>query len=125
MQGRTVSGEAVMAEDCLFCRMASGAIAAPKVLEDEQVFVIRDIAPRAPVHLLVIPKQHIPNAQHLGPEHGATLGRMFQAATEAARAEGIGESGYRLAFNVLGDAGMTIWHLHLHVVGGRALGPEG
>lgn len=114
-----------MAEDCLFCRMASGAIAVPKVVENEQVFVIRDIAPRAPVHLLVIPRQHIPHAQHLGPEHGPVLAHLFQTATEAARAEGIGDSGYRLAFNVLGDAGMTIWHLHLHVVGGRALGPEG
>ncbi len=114
-----------MAEDCLFCRMASGAMDVPKVWEDDQVFVLRDIAPRAPVHLLVIPRQHIANAQHIGPEHGALLARMMVAATEVARAEGLGDRGYRLAFNVLGDAGMTIWHLHLHVIGGRRLGPEG
>lgn len=114
-----------MPDDCLFCRMASGAMDVPKLLEDEQVFVIRDIAPRAPVHLLVIPKTHIANAQQITPEHGATLARMMTAATEAARAEGIGDSGYRIAFNVLGDAGMTIPHLHMHVLGGRPLGPEG
>lgn len=111
--------------DCLFCRMAAGAIDVPKVYEDEDVFVIRDIAPRAPVHLLVIPKTHIPHVQHLGDEHGRTLARLFGAANAAARAEGIYESGYRCAFNVLGDSGMTIYHLHLHVLGGRPLGPEG
>ena len=105
--------------------MASGEMPAPKLLEDEQVFAIRDISPRAPVHVLVIPRQHIPTVQHLGPAHGPLLARMFQAANEAARIEGIAERGYRCAFNVLGGAGMTIWHLHLHVLGGRRLGPEG
>ncbi len=114
-----------MAEACLFCRMASGEIAVSKLLENEHVFAIRDINPRAPVHVLIIPKQHIPTAQHITPEHGAVLAHMIAAANEAARLEGIDDSGYRLAFNVLGDAGMTIWHLHLHVVGGRKLGPEG
>ena len=114
-----------MAEDCLFCRMAWGEMQVPKLLEDEQVFAIRDINPRAPVHVLVIPKQHIPNAQHIAPEHGPLLARMFQAANDVARAEGLAERGYRCALNVLGDAGMTIWHLHLHMVGGRRLGPEG
>ena len=111
--------------DCLFCRMASGALDVPKLYDDELVFAIRDIQPRAPVHVLVIPKQHIPTVQQIAPEHGAILVRMFSAANEAARAEGIYESGYRCAFNVLGDSGMTIYHLHLHVLGGRKLGPEG
>jgi histidine triad (HIT) family protein len=114
-----------MAEDCLFCKMASGEMQVPKVVEDDQVFAIRDINPRAPVHVLVIPKQHIANAQSIEAGHGPVLARMFEVANEVARREGIFESGYRLAFNVLGDAGMTIWHLHLHVVGGRRLGPEG
>lgn len=114
-----------MAEDCLFCKMASGEMQVPKVIEDDHVFAIRDINPRAPVHVLVIPKQHIANAQAIGAEHGPVLARMLEAANEVARQEGIFESGYRLALNVLGDAGMTIWHLHLHVVGGRRLGPEG
>jgi histidine triad (HIT) family protein len=105
--------------------MASGEMDVPKLIDDEHVFAIRDINPRAPVHVLVVPKEHIPTAQDLGPEHGPVLARMLQAANEAARIEGLHERGYRLAFNVLGDAGMTIWHLHLHVVGGRKLGPEG
>lgn len=114
-----------MAADCLFCKMASGEMQVPKLLDDEQVFAIRDINPRAPVHVLIIPKRHIPTAQDVAPEHGLLLARMLQAANEAARVEGIYERGYRLAFNVLGDAGMTISHLHLHLVGGRRLGPEG
>ena len=111
--------------DCLFCKMASGAMDVPKLYEDERVFAIRDIQPRAPVHVLVIPKEHIPHLQHIGPEHGETLAHMFMVANEVARIEGVYESGYRCAFNVLGDSGMTIYHLHLHVVGGRRLGPEG
>lgn len=114
-----------MTSDCLFCRMASGAMDVPKVYEDDAVFVIRDIQPRAPVHLLVIPRQHIAHVQQIAPEHGPLLARMFHAANEAARSEGIAESGYRCAFNVLDDAGMTIHHLHMHVLGGRRLGPEG
>ena len=114
-----------MAEDCLFCAMASGALAVPKLLEDEHVFAIRDINPRAPVHVLVIPKQHVPTVQSLGLEHGPLLARLFGAANEAAKLEGVYERGYRCAFNVLGDSGMTMWHLHLHVLGGRTLGPEG
>jgi len=97
----------------------------PKLYEDDLVFAIRDIAPRAPVHVLVIPKTHIANAQHIRPEHGNTLARIFDAANAVARAEGIAASGYRCAFNVLDDAGMTISHLHLHVLGGRKLGVEG
>ena len=112
-------------DDCLFCKMAAGEIPVDKLYDDELVFAIRDIQPRAPVHALVIPKGHIPHVQHIGPEHGETLARMFHAANEVARSQGIYESGYRTAFNVLGDAGMTIYHLHLHVVGGRKLGPEG
>lgn len=114
-----------MMDDCLFCKMASGAVPVAKLLENEQVFAIRDINPRAPVHVLIIPKQHIPTVQQIAPEHGSLLAAMFAAANETARGEGIGDRGYRCAFNVLGDAGMTIWHLHLHMVGGRKLGPEG
>jgi histidine triad (HIT) family protein len=105
--------------------MASGEIPVAKVAENEHAFAIRDIAPRAPVHVLVIPKTHVAWAQDLGPEHGELLAGMFALATEAAAIEGVTESGYRLAFNVGEAAGMTIWHLHLHLVGGRPLGPEG
>ncbi|MFN0095091.1 MAG: HIT domain-containing protein [Dehalococcoidia bacterium] len=114
-----------MAGDCLFCKMASGAIAVPKVVEDAQAFAIRDIHPRAPTHILVIPREHIDDARDLGAEHGDLLGALFGLAVEAGKLAGVHEKGYRLAFNVGEAAGMTISHLHLHLLGGRPLGPEG
>ena len=111
--------------DCLFCNMASGDIAVERIAENDHAFAIRDINPRAPVHALVIPREHIADARELEAGHGDTLAGLFTLAGEVGRAEGVHESGYRLAFNV-GDAdGMTIHHLHLHLVGGRQLGPEG
>lgn len=111
--------------ECLFCNMAAGGIPVDKLYDDEHVFAIRDIHPRAPVHILVIPKVHIPTALDLEDDHGALLGRLFVAAAQVARAEGLDERGYRLAFNVGEHAGMTVPHLHLHMLGGRPLGPEG
>ncbi len=110
--------------DCLFCKMAAGEIPVPRVAENDHAFAIRDINPRAPVHVLVIPKVHVAWAPDLGAAHGAMLGGMFELATEVARIEGVSDSGYRLAFNVDDNAGMTIFHLHMHLVGGRRLGPE-
>jgi histidine triad (HIT) family protein len=111
--------------DCLFCKMSSGEVAVPKVAENEHAFAIRDINPRAPVHVLIIPHEHIPTAKDIVSEHGPILAAVFALANEAARIEGTYEAGYRLAFNVGDNAGMTIPHLHLHVLGGRRLGPEG
>lgn len=112
-------------DDCLFCRMASGALDVPTLVDNDLLFAIRDINPRAPVHILIIPKQHIPTADDVTDADGVLLARLLQTARDLAAAEGLGERGYRLAFNVRGDSGMTIWHLHLHLVGGRTLGPEG
>ncbi len=114
-----------MANDCLFCRMASGEMAVEKLHDDELCFAIRDINPRAPTHLLIIPRQHIPSVREIEEEHGPLLARMVSAANGLADGEGIGERGYRLAFNCGDDGGQTIYHLHLHVLGGRRLGPEG
>ncbi len=114
-----------MPDDCLFCKINSGAIPAPRVAENDRAFAIRDINPRAPIHILVIPKEHIPTALDLRAEHGDILGDLFQLAAEVAQSEGLADAGYRLAFNVGDAAGMTIWHLHLHVLGGRKLGAEG
>ena len=111
--------------NCLFCKMASGEIDVPKLYDDELVFAIRDINPRAPVHVLVIPKEHIDDARVVGDAHGEVLGRMLSASAQVAEAEGLSRRGYRLAFNVGEDAGMTIGHLHMHVVGGRKLAAEG
>jgi histidine triad (HIT) family protein len=105
--------------------MAAGEIPVPKVAENQYAFAIRDINPRAPVHVLVIPKEHVACAPDLGSAHAGMLAGMFALATEVARIEGVTDTGYRLAFNVGDNAGMTIFHLHMHLLGGRALGPEG
>ena len=114
-----------MADDCLFCRMGSGVMDVPKLHDDDLVFAIRDINPRAPVHVLVVPKEHVTDARDLESRHGDVLARMFSTAAQVAESEGIGKRGYRLAFNVGEDAGMTIPHLHMHMIGGRHLGAEG
>jgi histidine triad (HIT) family protein len=111
--------------DCLFCNMATGKMQVDKLYEDDLVFSIRDIHPRAPIHVMVIPKEHVATALDLTDNHATMLGRLFAAAGKVARQEGLDERGYRLALNVGDHAGMTIPHLHLHMLGGRHLGPEG
>ena len=105
--------------------MNSGEIFAPRIAENELAFAIRDINPRAPVHLLVIPKEHIVDARTVAASDGPTLAAIVLLAQEAARIEGVFDTGYRLAFNVGADAGMTVSHLHMHLLGGRPLGAEG
>ncbi len=114
-----------MSEDCLFCRMSAGEMAVEKLHEDDLCFAIRDINPRAPIHLLIIPHDHIPSVRDVREDHGPVLARLLTTANRLADGEGIGERGFRLAFNVGGDGGMTIPHLHLHLLGGRRLGAEG
>jgi histidine triad (HIT) family protein len=114
-----------MADDCLFCKMASGAVDVPKLHDDALVFAIRDINPRAPIHLLIIPKQHIADARAVEDAHGPALARMLTVGRRLAEADGLLKRGYRLAFNVGEDAGMTVHHLHMHLIGGRQLGAEG
>ena len=105
--------------------MASGAMAVEKLHDDDLCFAIRDINPRAPVHLMVIPQEHIASVREVREEHGPLLARMLSVANRLADGEGIAERGYRLAFNVGSEGGQTIYHLHLHVLGGRRLGAEG
>jgi histidine triad (HIT) family protein len=114
-----------MSTDCLFCNMASGEMDVPKLHEDDLCFAIRDINPRAPTHLLLIPREHIPSAREIPHDRALLLARMIGVANKLAQDEGIHERGFRLTFNVGEDGGQTIYHLHLHVLGGRALGPEG
>jgi histidine triad (HIT) family protein len=111
--------------ECLFCRMSRGEIPVEKLAENDHAFAIRDINPRAPIHALIVPRAHVPTAREIEWNHGDLLAGMFALATEVARIEGVHDSGYRLAFNVGDNAGMTIFHLHMHLVGGRVLGPEG
>jgi histidine triad (HIT) family protein len=113
-----------MADDCLFCKMATGDVPVEKVYDNAKVFAIRDINPRAPVHILVIPRRHVPMVSDLQRDDAELLGEMFVAANAIARQEGLDASGYRLAFNAGNDAGQSVYHIHMHVLGGRRLGPE-
>jgi histidine triad (HIT) family protein len=112
-------------EDCIFCKFVGKTIPVDAIYEDEGCIAIRDREPRAPIHLLIIPKEHIPSSLAVGPENERLAGHLVAVAGKLARAEGIAESGFRLVFNTLADAGQTVFHLHLHVLGGRKLGPMG
>ena len=105
--------------DCLFCKMANGEIEPDLVYEDDEVIAFRDINPQAPTHVLVVPREHIPTLNDLQPRHAELVGRMFLAAKEVARKEGIQEGGYRTVVNCNRDAGQSVFHIHLHVLGGR------
>lgn len=109
-----------MADDCLFCRMAAGAIPVDKVHEDDLVFAIRDINPQAPTHVLVMPRRHVPSAAALTEADGPLLGRLFEVAGRIAREDGL-EDGWRMVANTGPDGGQTVPHLHLHVLGGRRM----
>jgi histidine triad (HIT) family protein len=109
-----------MSADCLFCRIVAGEIPSTKVHEDDRVVAIRDIAPRAPTHILIMPREHVASAVELTEEDGPLLGRLFAVAADLARAEGIAGRGYRLTVNVGSWGGQTVPHLHLHLMGGRA-----
>jgi histidine triad (HIT) family protein len=110
-----------MSPDCLFCRMAAGQIQVARLHEDELVFAIRDIRPQAPTHVLVVPKAHIASAAELTDVSGPLLGRLFAVAAEIATREGL-DGGWRAVTNVGDDGGQSVPHLHLHVLGGRAMG---
>ena len=107
--------------DCLFCKMASGEIQPDLVYENDEVLAFRDINPLAPTHVLVIPRRHISTLNDLTEADAALVGKMFLAAKEVARLEGIAEPGYRTVMNCNAQAGQTVFHLHLHVLGGRAM----
>ncbi len=107
-------------ESCLFCRIAAGTIPSDRVHEDDLVVAFRDIAPRAPTHILLIPRRHIASAADLTEADAPLLGRLFAVAAEIARSEGIADGGYRLVSNVGRWGGQTVDHLHVHLMGGRA-----
>lgn len=107
--------------ECLFCRIASGEIPAALVHEDERLVAFRDINPQAPVHLLVIPREHVASLDAARDDHQELLGRLLLTARDLARAEGIADGGYRTVLNVGDDGGQSVHHIHLHVLGGRSL----
>jgi len=106
--------------DCLFCRIAAGTIPSDIVHQDDLIVASRDIAPRAPTHILLIPRRHIPSAAELTEADGPLLGRLFGVAADLARSAGIADGGYRLVSNVGRGGGQTVDHLHIHLMGGRA-----
>ncbi len=108
--------------ECLFCRIVAGEVPADVLASDDDTIAFRDIAPAAPVHVLVVPRRHIDSAAALTSGDGGVLAALFSAARQVAGTEGIDQSGYRLVFNVGEDALNSVPHLHLHVLGGRRFG---
>ena len=111
--------------DCIFCRMSSGAVETDFLYLDQQIMVIRDIQPMVPTHLLIIPRRHVKGLTYAAGRTSATLGQMFVVAEEMARREGVTVSGYRLVVNQGADSGQELEHVHMHLLGGRAMSAKG
>jgi len=110
--------------ECIFCQIVAGKVPSEVLYQDEKVIAFRDINPQAPVHLIIIPKNHIPSLIHLSEAQLPIIGRMVNAANELAKKEGISESGYRLVINCGKEGGQLVPHLHMHLLGGKKLSDE-
>ena len=108
--------------DCLFCRIAAGEIPANVVLTTPDLVAFRDISPQAPTHILIIPRTHVASVSELEAVDAGTMGKLFLAARDLAREEGIDGRGYRMVVNAGPDAGQTVFHIHMHLLGGREMG---
>ncbi len=111
--------------DCIFCGIVAGRIPSKKLYEDDDIIAIRDISPAAPLHLLVVPKAHIATVNELTGEEAGLIGRMVLVARDLAVEAEVAEDGYRLVLNVNRSGGQLVYHIHLHVVGGRQMGSIG
>ena len=109
-------------ENCIFCRIVSGDMASDKVYEDDEILAFNDINPKAPTHIVVIPKAHIATLNDLDDGHAALVGKLFLAARLMAREQGFAEAGYRTVINCNRLAGQSVFHIHLHVLAGRLMG---
>jgi len=107
--------------DCLFCGIADGKIKANLVYQDDAVLAFKDIAPKAPVHILIIPRKHIVSVLDIEASDAEVIGRIFQVAGRLASEQGISESGFRVVVNSGADAGQSVFHLHYHLLGGRQM----
>lgn len=107
--------------DCIFCRIVAGQIPSTKVYEDDHLLAFRDIQPAAPIHVLFIPKQHIANLNGIDAANSEIVARIFATIPSVMHTEGVDESGYRAVINTNADGGQTVYHLHVHVLAGRAL----
>ena len=110
-----------MDPDCIFCKIVANEIPSTRVYEDDQVTAFRDVNPQMPVHVLVVPNQHVADTEHLAEQHDAVVGHLVRSAQEIARREGVAESGYRLVINTGADSLNTVPHLHMHLLGGRKM----
>ncbi|KAB2952286.1 histidine triad nucleotide-binding protein [Heliorestis acidaminivorans] len=108
-------------EDCIFCKIVNRTIPTPLIYEDEEVVAFNDINPVAPVHILIIPRQHIQSVAHSAEEDEKTLGRLFVVARKIAQEQGLTEKGFRLVVNTGTDGGQTVFHLHMHLLAGRSM----
>lgn len=108
--------------DCLFCKILDGEIPADIVFESDDAIGFRDVNPQAPTHVLIIPRQHIATINDLDDGDDAIVGKLFLAAQQVAKNDGIADDGYRVAMNCNAAAGQTVFHLHLHLLGGRQMG---
>jgi histidine triad (HIT) family protein len=108
--------------DCLFCKIIAGQIPASIVYQDDSVVAFKDVNPQAPLHLLLVPRRHVPTLNDLVPDDDALIGSMFRRAAELAREHGYAERGYRTVFNCNREAGQSVFHVHLHLLAGRGLG---
>ncbi len=110
-----------MSSECLFCRIVAGEIPATRLHDDEEVIAIRDVAPQAPTHVLVLPRRHVRSLADLTDDDAPMVGRLVAVATGIARTEGLDPAGYRIVANIGRDGGQTVPHLHLHLLGGRPM----
>jgi histidine triad (HIT) family protein len=107
--------------ECVFCRIVAGTLPATRVFEDDRCLAFRDLHPAAPTHVLVVPRRHVATMNDFAEADEALLGHLLRTGAEVARTLGLAGSGYRLVLNTNGDGGQTVFHVHLHVLGGRAL----
>jgi histidine triad (HIT) family protein len=108
--------------ECLFCGIVGGEIDAKIVAEGDDWVAFRDIDPRAPTHVLIVPREHVATTNDLTAEHDALMGRLVRAGAEIAAREGIADDGYRMVVNCNRGAGQSVWHVHMHLLGGRPMG---
>ena len=106
-------------DGCLFCRIIKGEIPCSRVYEDEEIFAFHDISPQAPVHILVLPKKHIPDLSEMKEDDGGLMGKLVWAASSIARDKGFAGSGFRLVINTKESAGQSVFHVHMHLMSGR------
>jgi len=110
-----------MNDDCIFCKIIAGEMGGPPLYQDDDIAAFRDINPQAPTHILIVPNKHMASVNEASAEDQTVLGKMMLTAAKLARDEGVAESGYRLIINNGSEAGQVVFHLHMHLMGGRSM----